>query len=145
MEVTRLTELSRKDAEEIANNFPLHQFVAGNVRKFFEEENNILLIAKKDSTIVGITVAYYMQRLDKPNAQIFLDSIDVLPKNFRQGIGTAMIEKLKEVGRTRGATELWVLTNRSNEAAMALYASTGGVQKDNDVVMFDYTMGSKLL
>ena len=139
-EVTRLTELSRKDAEEIANNFPEHQFVAANVEKFFKDSENILLIARTDKVISGITIAYYLERLDKPAAQIFLDSIDVHPKFKRQGIGTRMIEKLKVLGKEKGATELWVLTNRSNEAAMALYASTGGVSKERDVVMFDYSM-----
>ena len=42
------------------------------------------------------------------------------------------------VGRRLGCEEAWVLTNRSNEAAMRLYASSGGEAAPQDAVMFTF-------
>jgi hypothetical protein len=36
------------------------------------------------------------------------------------------------VGRTHNCTLAWVLTDRSNVAAMALYSSVGGIEGDDD-------------
>jgi hypothetical protein len=50
-----------------------------------------------------------------------------------------MIEALKAMGKAGRWDEMFVLTNAGNAAAVALYASAGGVRPPpDDVVMFDF-------
>ena len=46
------------------------------------------------------------------------------------------------VGRRLGCAEAWVLTNRSNEAAMRLYASSSREAAPQDAVMFTFHLGA---
>jgi aminoglycoside 6'-N-acetyltransferase I len=45
-----------------------------------------------------------------------------------------------DAGRGLGCREAWVLTNRSNTAAMRLYASCGGGEGDDDLTMFSFPL-----
>jgi hypothetical protein len=50
-----------------------------------------------------------------------------------------MFDVVRRLAWRRGWDEGFVLTNRSNPAALALYASVGGVRPPpDDVVMFDF-------
>ncbi len=55
-----------------------------------------------------------------------------------QGIGKAILREALDVGRRLGCEEAWVLTERSNEAAMHLYTSSGGEAAPQDAVMFTF-------
>jgi len=42
--------------------------------------------------------------------------------------------------RAIGCSEAWVLTSRTNEPAMKLYAGAAGVEADEDAVMFTFRL-----
>lgn len=107
--------------------------------KFLSNSQNILLSAELDDFLVGQLIGYILDRWDKNEPMLFLYSIDVLETYQRRGIGTALIEAFRKLGRTQGCSETFVLTNESNVAAMQLYQSTGGKRSNpDDVVMFEY-------
>ncbi|MGD0806862.1 MAG: hypothetical protein ABSA10_05275, partial [Anaerolineales bacterium] len=47
---------------------------------------------------------------------------------------------LLEFGRAAGCHEAWVLTDRSNTAAMKLYESVGGTEVPGDTVMYSFAL-----
>lgn len=51
-----------------------------------------------------------------------------------------MLQELKDLARQDGAFELWAVTNKSNDAAMRLYRSTGGTATNDDDVVFEYKL-----
>ena len=107
--------------------------------KFLSNSQNILLSAELDNSLVGQLIGYILDRWDKDEPMLFLYSIDVVETYQRQGVGTALIETAKKLGRTQSCSEAFVFTNASNVAAMQLYQSTGGKRSNpDDVVMFDY-------
>ncbi len=69
---------------------------------------------------------------------LLLYSIDVAEGARRQGAARAMVEAMKALAARRGCYEMWVATNRSNAAAMALYRSAGGVSDADDEVVFAF-------
>jgi ribosomal protein S18 acetylase RimI-like enzyme len=69
---------------------------------------------------------------------LLLYSIDVAEAAQRQGAGRAMVEALKTLAAERGCYEMWVATNRSNAAAMALYKAAGGISDADDEVIFAF-------
>ena len=57
-----------------------------------------------------------------------------------QGVGTQVVRALLEVGRAAGCREAWVLTERTNAAAMRLYASAGGTKRPDEGVMYSFVL-----
>ncbi len=115
------------------------EWILENTKKFVANPDNIFLLAYKDGWIAGMVSAYLLQRMDDLSSELFFYEIGV-HKDFRkQGIGKALIEELKKIGREMGTQEMFVLTNASNIPAMRLYESTGGVAtEDTDGVMLEY-------
>ena len=50
----------------------------------------------------------------------------------RRGLDKAVLRALFTVGRAHHRTVAWVLTDKSNVAAMALYESVGGIEGADD-------------
>jgi ribosomal protein S18 acetylase RimI-like enzyme len=107
--------------------------------KFLSNSQNILLSAELDEELVGQVIGYILDRWDKDKPMLFLYSIDVAETYQRRGIGTALIEAVRKLGREQDCSESFVFTNESNLAGMQLYQSTGGKRSNpDDVVMFEY-------
>jgi ribosomal protein S18 acetylase RimI-like enzyme len=107
--------------------------------KFLSNSQNILLSAELDEELVGQVIGYILDRWDKDEPMLFLYSIDVAETYQRRGIGTALIEAVRRLGRAQGCSESFVFTNESNLAGMQLYQSTGAKRSNpDDVVMFEY-------
>ena len=95
------------------------------------------VVAAEDCEAVGFTSGHVLRRFEA--VSFFIYSVDVAETHRRRGIAKAMIAALGELGRAGRWDEMFVLTNASNAAAMALYASAGGVRPlPHDVVMFDF-------
>lgn len=113
-------------------------FITPN-RNFFNSERNILLVAFASNKPVGFLYAYLLEDLKSNRSSIFLYSIDVF-EGFRQkGIGTMLIEYLKDCARIRHCRKVFVLTENINLPAMQLYEKTGGVRQSPDDVLFVYS------
>ncbi len=108
--------------------------------KFFLAENNIVLVAKKDTNPVGFLYAYVLESIKESQPQMFLYSIDVFPPYQKQGIGTALIEELKKMAIAKNCSEVFVLTKLDNVAANRLYQITGGMRENQDDVMYVYPL-----
>lgn len=107
--------------------------------KFLSNSQNILLSAELDNAPVGQLIGYILDRWDKNEPMLFLYSVDVAEPYQRRGIGKALIEAVRKLGRTEGCSEAFVFANESNLPAMQLYKSTGGKRSNpDDVVMFEY-------
>jgi len=76
-------------------------------------------------------------------AELWINEVGVAPSHQRRGIGKAVIQALLEHAKRLGCREAWVLTDRGNQAAMRLYASTGGEEAARDQVMFTYFLNGK--
>jgi len=138
--IERISTMDSGTIDQLRADFDDSDWQAERIREFLADQNNILIVAKAAQRIVGLIVAHRLARLDSQRAQVLLYEIDVLPDFQRTGIGAAMIERLKELAQQVSACEVWVVTNKSNAAAMRLYRSTGGTAKQDDDVVFEYKL-----
>jgi ribosomal protein S18 acetylase RimI-like enzyme len=106
--------------------------------RFLANKDNVLFIAYWDGVPAGFLTAYRLQRFDNRKAEVLLYEIGVSESFRRKGIAKTLIEEVKKWAIEVEADEVWVLTNKSNEAGMALYASGGGVTENDDEQMFVY-------
>lgn len=84
----------------------------------------------------------YGQELVHPDGErtMLLYALDVDEGFRRQGRGRALVEAFVTDARERGCTEVWVLTDDANPAALATYAAAGGRREEQDSVMFTWPL-----
>jgi ribosomal protein S18 acetylase RimI-like enzyme len=96
-------------------------------REFLADPRHHLAVAIDDELVVAFASAVHYVHPDKP-PQLWINEVAVAPTHRRRGLGKAVLRALFEVGRAHRCTEAWVLTDRLNPAAMALYRSVGGTE-----------------
>ena len=109
------------------------------VTEFLNDARHHLAVALDQGVVVGFASGVHYVHPDKPS-QLFINEVSVAESHQRQGIGKAVVQALLEHGRRLGCQEAWVLTHRSNLAAVRLYESTGGTTEADDEVMFTFRL-----
>ena len=106
---------------------------------FLKNERHYLLAAIEGKTPIGFLLAYRLARVDRNQDMMFFYEITVAEKRRKKGVGTALINKLKEICKQEDILKMFVLTNRSNTTAYNLYKETGGkADLSGDDVTFVY-------
>jgi ribosomal protein S18 acetylase RimI-like enzyme len=67
---------------------------------------------------------------------MLLYSLDVADHARRRGYGARLVTTFVDHARQTGCTEVWVLTDDKNPAALATYRSAGGERDPECQVMF---------
>lgn len=104
--------------------------------KFLKDDNNALFVAYLGDIPVGFLTAHRLQRFDERRAEVLIYEVGVDSEYQRMGIGTALLSNVKKWSKKVEADEMWVLTNKSNLAAMEFYESLGGMTESGDEQMF---------
>ena len=138
--IERITHIDEPTFRQIRAELEEHDWNWESTCAFVSDANNFLVIARMEGRAVGALMAHSLARLDAPRPHVLLYEIDVHPAVQKRGVGTAMIENLKKLARHVSASEIWVVTNKSNRAAMQLYRAAGGEAKQDDDVVFDFRL-----
>jgi ribosomal protein S18 acetylase RimI-like enzyme len=96
-------------------------------REFLNDPRHHIAVAVDDGVVVGFASGVHYVHPDKP-AELWINEVGVAPTHHRLGLGKAVMRALLEVGRAQGCREAWVLTDKGNAAARALYGSVGGTE-----------------
>ena len=109
-------------------------------RRFLSDPNHMLVIALRGEAIVGFISSVIYLHPDKPAPECWINEVGVSAAARREGIASRMLAATLDHARVLGCGEAWVLTERSNPAAMRLYASLGGEEGPPDIAMFSYDL-----
>lgn len=108
--------------------------------EFLADPRHHLAVAIDDGVVVGFVSAVHYVHPDKPRPELWINEVGVAASHRRQGIARQMLELIKQHAIQLGCSVIWVLTHRSNEPALRLYASCEGVADDEDAVMFEFNL-----
>jgi ribosomal protein S18 acetylase RimI-like enzyme len=109
------------------------------LERFLRCDENYFLVALIDEEPIGFALAYRLMRVDRKQDMMLFYEIVVEGEYRNKGVGRALIHYLKSICSQNKIMKMWVSTNKSNTAAMELYASTGGIEStDGDEVSFTY-------
>ena len=100
-------------------------------KEFLEDPRHHIAVAIDDGLVVGFASGVHYIHPDKP-PELWVNEVGLAATHRRRGLGKAVLKALFEVGRAQNCTVAWVLTYRTNGAAMALYASVGGTEGVDD-------------
>lgn len=108
----------------------------GYLRRLLGGDSFIALAALKNDDVVGGIAAYELRKFEQERSEIYLYDLAVASGHRREGIATALIEKLREVAAGRGAYVIFVQadTGIEDKPAVALYTKLG---RREDVLHFD--------
>lgn len=94
----------------------------------------IAVAAVCDGQVVGGLAAYVLTKFEQARSEVYLYDLAVDGHFRRQGIATALIRKLQQEARARGAWVVFVQADLEDEPAVALYTKLGVRE---DVLHFD--------
>ena len=102
----------------------------------------IALAAVRSGEVVGGIAAYELRKFEQERSEIYIYDLAVASGYRREGIATALIEKLKEIAAERGAYVIFVQADTSieDEPAIALYTKLG---RRENVLHFDIAVEGK--
>ncbi|HVE93715.1 MAG TPA: GNAT family N-acetyltransferase [Acidimicrobiales bacterium] len=106
-----------------------------DVRRFLARAEAALFVAEDDGGVCGWIYGHELVHPDGESTML-LYSLDVDESAQRRGHGRDLVTAFVHHARSIGCTEVWVLTDDDNEAALATYASAGGVRDADPSVMF---------
>jgi GNAT superfamily N-acetyltransferase len=113
---------------------------AAALLEFLADPRHHLAVAIADGVVVGFVSAVHYVHPDKPAPELWINEVGVAPSHQGQGLARRLLETVLNEAQRLGCSQAWVLTNRSNLAAMRLYASGGGVEAPEDAVMFEFNL-----
>jgi ribosomal protein S18 acetylase RimI-like enzyme len=106
--------------------------------ELLHDERTIFLVAFAGEDPIGFVLSYELLRRHGDPSILFVYEVDVDERHRRRGVAAALLRETARLARTRGIHEGFVLTNASNEPAMRLYGSAGGLRPNDDDVMWDF-------
>jgi ribosomal-protein-alanine N-acetyltransferase len=146
MTIRRLHEGDEDDAVRVVEDlkFKMDEVVGLSVdpaymRAFLADDRHYFVIVYVGDEPVGYVFGYRLSRFDGKPPMVFVYEVAVVEEHRRRGIGRALIKEIKRLADKDGCRKMLVPTNRSNEAAMALYRSAGGEEGAADATGFWWT------
>ena len=106
--------------------------------EFLNDPRHHLVAAIDRGVVVGFASAVHYVHPDKRSPEMWINEVGVATTHRGRGVGRAILQRLLEVARAIGCVEAWVLTDRTNEAALRLYKSHGGIEAPGDQVMLTF-------
>ncbi len=94
----------------------------------------IALVAEEAGEVVGGLVAYELPKLEQKRSEVYIYDLAVATAHRRKGIATALIAKVRDIAKERGAWVVYVQADYGDEPAIALYTKLGIRE---DVMHFD--------
>jgi aminoglycoside 3-N-acetyltransferase I len=109
---------------------------ADYLRRLLGGDTFIAVAALKGGVVIGGLAAYELKKFEQERSEIYIYDLAVAPAHRREGIATALIEKLKDIAARRRASVIFVQadTGIEDQAAIALYTKLG---RREEVLHFD--------
>ena len=106
----------------------------GYLEHLLRSDNFIALAAVRDAEVVGGLAAYELKKFEQERSEIYIYDLAVAKPCRREGVATAMIDRLRGIARDRGAYVIYVQADVTDPPAIALYTKLGIRE---DVLHFD--------
>ncbi len=138
--VIRILDVAERSVlDRVAHDVFDHAVDRKRALEFLEDPRHHLAVAVNGDRVVGFASGVTYVHPDKA-PEFWVNEVGVSAPYRRQGLGQRLLEALFSVGRAAGCSEAWVLTERDNDAACALYRSLGGSEPPQETVMFSFQL-----
>jgi len=109
-----------------------------NIRSFLSDTSNYFLAFIDNEQILGYALAYTLARYDGRESMMYLHEIEVKESARRKGIGKKLLNEMNNICEQKGFMKLFLITNKSNKPAVALYESLSGEASNDDDIVYTF-------
>ena len=110
------------------------------VKGLLAKEHVIVLVAISGEDVVGGLAAYELDKFERMRREVYIYDLAVATNYRRQGIATALIERLRDIAARRAAWVIYVQADYVDTPAIALYEKLGVREQ---VFHFDIGVGQR--
>jgi aminoglycoside 3-N-acetyltransferase I len=114
---------------------------ADYLKQLLKNDYFIAIVALKEGKVVGGLTAYELKKFEQERSEIYIYDLAVVTEHRREGIATALIQKLKEIAVARGAYVIFVQADIGDDPAIELYTKLGDRE---DVLHFDIAVDRRV-
>ncbi len=133
MRVRRLETGDEEVAEQVCHLFDGDGDV--DPGPFLRRPEAVMFVVEDDGGPCGCVYGHELVHPDGERTML-LYSLDVAEHARRRGYGAGLVTAFVDHARESGCTEVWVLTDDGNPAALATYRAAGGERDPEHQVMF---------
>lgn len=119
-----------EDLDRYCGNQPSSEYL----QKLLASDTFIAVAGVSSNKVVGALAAYELRKFEQAVSEIYIYDLAVEESHRRNGVATAMIEKLKQDAVSRSASVIYVQADYGDEPAISLYTKLGSRE---DVMHFD--------
>lgn len=98
---------------------------AAYLQRLLAGDSFIGLVACVGDQVIGGLAAYVLEKFEQERAEIYIYDLAVAAAHRRQGVATALIRRLQEIGAERGAWVIFVQADPPDAPAIRLYEKLG--------------------
>ena len=98
---------------------------ADYVERLLRNENFVALSAMENDTVVGGLTAYELPKFEQERSEMYIYDLAVVETHRRQGVATALINRVRAIGKERGAWVVFVQADQGDVPPIKLYSRLG--------------------
>jgi len=102
---------------------------------FIKDQNAIGYFVRSETDVLGYIHGYKLTRLQN-RPMLYIHNMSVKKKYRHLGIGTLMMETMKQYAKQNDLSKIFLLTSKSNEQAAALFEKEKGKVPHQDDMVF---------
>lgn len=91
-----------------------------HLRRFLDDENNILVLAYDDDKIAGALLGFVLAHPDG-NDTLYVHELDTHPDFRRHGIAKMLMNRANKIARAKNLDEVWLGADQDNPGANEFY------------------------
>ena len=113
------------------------EYDADSLRMYLELPDTVLVACHEvqgaERTLLGFASGRIEMKPYDTERWLYVDEVDVAVDQRRKGAGSAIMEKLFEIGREAACIEVWLGTEVDNAAANGLYSRLAPTERETFV------------
>lgn len=86
------------------------------MREFLADDHHIVLVAQNAGRVIGGLVAYHLPKFERERSEVYVYDLAVSTEHHHQGIGKALMTKVREVAQSLGAYVVFVQADEADDA-----------------------------
>jgi len=110
------------------------------IKGLLAKEHVVVLVAISGEDVIGGLAAYELDKFERMRREVYIYDLAVATSYRRQGIATALIQRLRDIAAQRGVWVIYVQADYVDAPAIALYEKLGIREQ---VLHFDIGVGQR--
>lgn len=104
------------------------------LRALLRDQSFFLLVARHEGEVIAGLTAYELRKFERETSEIYIYDLAVSPLYRKQGVATALIERMRGYAQEVGAWVVCIQADKGDTPAVKLYSKLGTYE---EVLHFD--------